>query len=73
MPTGNEFYNNVMDNNFYGALETHANLGVARSASKWVNNIFSNNKVVFMCRKDLHCLRKVIIYFMEISMTIIYG
>ena len=52
MPTGNIFYNNVMDNNFYGALETHANLGQGDApASTWKNNIFSNNKVGFYVQK----------------------
>ena len=48
MPTGNVFYNNVTDNNFFGALETHANLGHGDApASIWRNNIFSNNKIGF--------------------------
>ena len=52
MPTGNVFYNNVMDNNFYGALETHANLGTGNApASTWINNIFSNNAVGFYVQK----------------------
>jgi hypothetical protein len=52
MPAGNVFYNNVMDNNFYGALETHANLGHGDApASTWINNIFSNNTVGFYVQK----------------------
>jgi parallel beta-helix repeat protein len=52
MPSGNVFFNNVMDDNFYGALETHANLGHGDApASIWENNIFSNNKVGFYVQK----------------------
>jgi hypothetical protein len=41
-----------MDNNFYGALETHANLGHGNApASTWINNIFSNNAVGFYVQK----------------------
>ena len=52
MPAGNVFYNNVMDNNFYGALETHANLGHGDApASTWMNNIFSNNNIGLYVQK----------------------
>lgn len=44
IPTGNVFFNNVLDGNGYGAVATDATLRLGYApASIWENNIFSNN------------------------------
>ena len=44
IPTGNLFFNNVLDSNGYGAVATDATLRLGSAPpSVWKNNIFSNN------------------------------